>query len=121
MSNNKPIYRLRFFFDYNCGGCLWSDNDAAYQNFGNGVLDAGIFDLEGNIIKEPSIKLPIEIKEKVLQLDKLFSQSIDWDNPGGQSKWDKNQWADFYKQTRELHKQISLALGKNFEIVYKQE
>jgi hypothetical protein len=121
MSDSKPTYRLRFFFDYDCGGCLWSDNDAAYQNFDNGVLDADIFDLHGNIIKKASIKLPAEIKRKVLQLDKLFSQSIDWDNPGGKSLWDENQWTDFYRQTRELHQHISLALGDNFEIVYKQE
>lgn len=121
MSDNQPIYRLRFLFDYNCGGCLWSDNDAAYNKFDTGVLDADIYDLEGNIVREASIKLPTEIKQKVIQLDKLFSQSLDWNNPSGQSMWDKNQWADFYKQTRELHKIISSALGDDFEIVYKQE
>lgn len=121
MSENNPKYRLRFFFDYNSGGCLWSDNDAAYKKFDNGVLDADTYDLDGNIIKEASIKLPTEIKQKVIELDRLFSQSIDWENPSGQSMWDKNQWDDFYRQTRELHQNISSALGDNFEIVYKQE
>ena len=47
---SSPTYRLRFFFDYNCGGCLWCDNDAAYQKFDVGPLDAEMYDLNGNVI-----------------------------------------------------------------------
>lgn len=31
-------FKLCFFFDYNSGGCLWSDNEAVYKNFGVGNL-----------------------------------------------------------------------------------
>lgn len=31
--SKEPRYRLRFFFDYYCGGCLWSGNEAAYKKF----------------------------------------------------------------------------------------
>ena len=110
-----------FFFEYNCGGCLWSDNDAAYQKFDVGVLDTDITDLQGNILIEARIKLPIEIKQKVLQIDKLYSESLERNNPGGPSTWNKIQWEDFYKKTRELHKEISLTLGDEFEIIYLQE
>ena len=121
MNEHKSIYKLRFFFDYNCGGSLWCDNEAAFEKFGVGVLDTDITDPQGNIIKKAEIKLPIETKQKVVQLDKLYSQSLDWNNPDRQSVWDENQWADFYKQARELHKEISLILGNDFEVVYKQE
>jgi hypothetical protein len=119
MSN--PTYRLRFFFDYNCGGCLWSDNDASYKKFDVGILDGEIYDLNGTIVKEAKIKLPSSIRQRVLELDKLYTESLDWNDPGGQSLWDKNQWESFHEQTRDLHKQISLTLGDDFEVIYKQE
>jgi hypothetical protein len=46
---------------------------------------------------------------------------LNWNDPGGQSLWDKNQWGNFHEQTRDLHKQISLTLGDDFEVIYKQE
>ncbi len=119
MSNST--YRLRFFFDYNCGGCLWCDNDASYKRFDIGVLDADVYDSNGNLVKEAKIKLPSQIRQRVLELDKLYCESLNWDNPTGQSLWDKNQWEEFHKQTRELHRHISLELGNDFELIYKQE
>jgi hypothetical protein len=118
MSN--PTYRLSFFFDYNSRGCLWCDNEASYQKYDVGVLDSEIYDLNGNIVQDAKIKLPSFIRQRVLELDKLYSESLNWIDPGGQSLWDKVQWERFYEQTRDLHKEISLALGDDFEIVYKQ-
>lgn len=118
---SKATYRLRFFFDYNCGGCLWSDNDAAYQKYDVGILDTDITDLNGKVIQEAKIKLPSSIRQKVLQLDKLYAESLDWNNPNGQSLWDTKQWDNFYEQTRNLYKEVSLTLGENFEIIYTQE
>jgi len=119
MSN--PTYRLRFFFDYNCGGCLWCDNDASFKRFEGGVLDGEVYDLNGNIVQEAKIKLPSSIRQRVLELDKLYTESLDWNDPGRQSLWDKNQWESFHEQTRDLHRQISLTLCDDFEIIYKQE
>jgi hypothetical protein len=122
MSNEKnPTYRLHFFFDYGCGGCLWSDNDAAHKKYGGGVLDAELFDLDGKMIQEAHIKLPESTKQKVLELDKLYGESLNWENPGGESRWDISQWDNFHKQTRELHKEIVNILGADFEVTYKQE
>jgi hypothetical protein len=118
MSN--PTYRLRFFFDYNCGGCLWCDNDASYQKFDVGVLDGEIYDLNGNLVQEAKIKLPSLIRQRVLELDKLYSEGVNWNDPGGHSLWDKAQWESFHEKARDLHRQISLTLGNDFEIVYKQ-
>lgn len=122
MSDTDLIkYRLRFFFDYNCGGCLWSDNDKAYNDFGVGCLDAESFDVQGNIIQSARIRLTDDLKEKVLHLDKLYSESLDWSNPSGESLWTIDQWNDFYLQTRELYSQIVNFLGVYYEVVYKQE
>lgn len=116
-----PKYNLRFFFDYNCGGCLWSDNEAAYEIFGVGCLDTEITDMDSNIVEEPKIKLPASIRHRVLVLDNLYSESLNWNDPSGQSLWDNAQWKNFYEQTRELHRQIVLTLDNEFEVVYKQE
>lgn len=114
-------YKVRFMFDYQSGGCLWSDNDAAYEKFGVGCLDTEIYDMDGNIVEEAKMKLPASIRHRVLELDNLYSESLNWNDPAGQSMWDNAQWKCFHEQTRELHRQIALTLGNDFEVVYKQE
>lgn len=122
MNNGKtPTYRLRFFFDYGCGGCLWCDNEAAYKKYDVGTLDADLFDQNGMIIQEARIKLPNSIRQKVLELDKLYNESLNWKDPGGDSMWNKSQWDNFHLQTRELYNEISIILGDDFEIIYEQE
>jgi hypothetical protein len=84
-------------------------------------LDAEIYDASQQVIKEARIKLPDSTKMKILALDKLFSESLNWENPGGDSMWDKSQWAIFHSQIRELHRELSFILGDNYEIICKQE
>jgi hypothetical protein len=122
MNNSKnPTYRLRFFFDYGCGGCLWCDNEAAYEKYDAGTLDAEIYDPTGEVTQQARIILPNSTKQKVLELDKLYSESLNWEDPAGPSMWDKLQWDKFYSQTRALHNEIANILGDDFEIIYKQE
>jgi hypothetical protein len=113
--------RLRFFFDYHCDGCLWYDNEETRQKFGVGVLDGETYDLEEKISGTARIELPISIRQKVLYLDNLYCESLDWNNPSVPSLLSKTQWDNFHKMTRELYKEISEYLGDNFEIIYKQE
>jgi hypothetical protein len=121
MNNSKnPTYQLRFFFDYGCGGCLWSDNEAAYERYGAGTLDAEILDVTGNVYQQARITLPAATKQKVLELDKLYNESLDWGDPAGPSKWNELQWDNFYSQTKALHKEIESILGPQFDVIYKQ-
>ena len=85
------------------------------------TLDSEIYDLNGKVSQEARIKLTDSTKQKVLALDKLYSESLNWEDPAGDSMWDKSQWDNFQSQTRELHKEISNILGDDFEIIYKQE
>lgn len=117
----NPKYILRFFFDYNCGGCLWSGNDAAYEDYGYGPLDGETYGLCGEISEKCRIELPAHIQERVLDLDALYSESLNWDDPGGDSMWDENQWNDFYAQARILCSEIARILGSNFNIIYEVE
>jgi hypothetical protein len=116
MSDKKtPTYRLRFFVDYHCDGCLWPDNDAAYNKFGHGPLDADVFEIGIRI------QLPDATRQKVSALDELYCENLDWSDPGDGTQWDKQQWDDFYSKARQLHKEVSDILGDDFEVVYKQE
>jgi hypothetical protein len=122
MSKQKnPTYRLRFFFDYGSGGCLWCANEATYRKYDVGPLDAEIFDMDGKLSHEARIKLPETTRRKVLALDKLYGESIRWEDPAGNSPWDKAQWDSFYFQARQLHQEISTILGDDFDIEYNQE
>ena len=114
---NTPTYRLRFFFDYHCGGCLWCDNEAAYKKYDGGTLDAEIYDVNGNVSREARIKLPNSTRQKVLELNKSYSESLNWADPSGDSMWDKLKWDAFYTKTRELYKEIAIILGDDFEII----
>jgi hypothetical protein len=120
-SKVNPTYQLRFFFDYNCGGCLWCSNDASYDTFDVGCLDSELLDLNGKVKEEAKIKLPETTRQKVLKLDSLYSESLNWEDPAGPSLWNKKQWDDFYEQARKLHKEVSAALGDEFELLYEVE
>ena len=51
----------------------------------------------------------------------MYCESLNWEDPAGDSMWDMPQWLNFHKQTRELHKEISKILGDDYEVIYKQE
>jgi hypothetical protein len=116
-----PTYRLRFFFDYGSGGCLWSGNEAAFQAFGVGALDADTYDAEGNIQEGAPIKLPAAIKERIAALDKRYAESLDGNDPGGPGLWTAAQAHAFYAEARDLCAIIGRALGDEFEVVYAME
>ncbi len=63
MSNSK--YRLSLAFDYNCCGCLWSENKAAFEMFDIGTQDTETYNLNGNVIQKQELNYHI-------QLDKDF-------------------------------------------------
>lgn len=83
-------------------------------------MDAETFDLNEKVCEEARIKLPESTRRKVFALDKLFSESLNWQDPD-EPKWNKSRWDNFHSQTRALHKEISNKLGEDFEIIYKQE
>jgi hypothetical protein len=121
IKEGTSTYRLRFFFDYNCGGCLWPGNDASFKKFGTGCLDAEILDLNGKVIQNARIKLPDDLKQSILYLDSLYSESLNWNDPVGTSLWNKDQWDNFYKQTGDLHSKISEQLGDDYEVIFEQK
>ncbi|MDB5200661.1 MAG: hypothetical protein JWQ27_70 [Ferruginibacter sp.] len=117
---SKPTYIFRFFFDYHGGGCLWSDNDAAYKKYGFGPLDGKTLDEQGNVQKDSRIKLSENLVQRVLELDNLFAESLNWENPGGDSAWDAIQWKSFYHASKELYADIARELPNDIQLLYAQ-
>jgi len=120
MQLKAPTYRLRFLFDYGCDGCLWGGNDAAYEKFGVGVLDGTVYDLQGNIIQEPRIKLPDALQSKVFDLCALYDSSLNWNSPAEpEPSWTREKSADFDLQSKELYREICAFLGADYELTYE--
>ena len=118
--NSKPIFRLSFFFDYLSQSCLWCDNDASCEKFDVGPIDATFFDKNGNITREPKIKLPTILREKVNYLSNLFDSSLNWDDPREpEPTWTNEKQNEFNIKSKELHSEISNFLGDDYEIIYK--
>lgn len=68
----KKKYKFTFSFDFGAGGCLWLDNDAAWDNFGN-PADATLYDLNGNITYDPSKSLPLSKSFQIKKWKSLVS------------------------------------------------
>ncbi len=118
---SKAAYRLRFFFDYNCGGCLWNGNEASFEKFGLGCLDAEIYDLTGRVSQEARIKLPASIRQKVLELNDLYSTSIDFNKSAKEGSWSKIEWDKFYSGAKEVFDEISQFLGDDYILINEVE
>lgn len=48
-----------------------------------------------------------------------FFESVNWDKPQDGSIWNTDQWNDFYKETKKLHKE--LFLEEEYIIDYEME
>ena len=50
-------YRIRFFFDYGAGDCVWANNDLAQQDFGIGPIDKIVADKTGKLSSDILIQI----------------------------------------------------------------
>ena len=106
-------YKLRFFFDYGAGGCLWADNDLARQDFGFGPIDKTIADKTG--------KLSAEILIQIDDLDNRHSGYYNKDYPPDPSLWRQNECDDFNQRVDTLRSRLRQQLNDDFEIVDLQK
>jgi hypothetical protein len=99
----KPIYELRFFFDYGSGVCLWAGNDAAREAYDYPV-------------SAEWLPLGDDLLARVDRLLEEYDSSLDWDNPGGPSLWSEQQWQVFYAEARQLLAALRQQLGSRYEV-----
>ena len=112
MMTIEQKYKLRFFFDYGAGGCLWADNDLARRDFGFGPIDKTIAEKTGQITTETL--------KQIEKLDDLHSNYLNKDYPVDPSLWRKNECDDFNQQIDILVNSLKQQLSSDFEIIDKQ-
>jgi len=113
MTISGQKYRLRFFFDYGAGGCLWADNDLAKQDFGMGTIDKTIADKTG--------KISSDTLKYIEELDERHSDYYNKDYPPDPSLWRQSDCEDFNQKIDTLLYSLREQLQSDFEIIDKQE
>lgn len=97
-------YKLRFFFEYQVGTCLWSANELARQKFGYPV-------------ELSELELPKKMRDKIKEINDRFETCINWDQPNGPAIWTENQRLSFNQAAKDLFLKIQNELGQKFEII----
>ena len=101
-------YRLRYFFEWGGGPCLWADNDAAIDQFDVGGVD--YTDL-------PLSPQTITLAE---QLAQWHDKSLNWDYPPDPGPWRQPECDRFNDASKQLLQTIREDLGDEYDIVDRQ-
>jgi hypothetical protein len=97
-------YKLRFFFDYGAGVCLWSANDAARAEFDYPIDHS---------------KLSLS-PATIATIDKLLAwhdTPLNWDYPPDPGPWRQEECDRFNAAVAALYASIVAELGEAFEVV----
>jgi hypothetical protein len=103
----QPRYRVRYFFDYGSGTCLWSANDAARGAFGY-PIDPGALPLTPQTVAE------------IGRLCAWFDTSLNWDYPPDPGPWSQEECDRFNHATRSLLTAVAHELASDFEVLDEQ-
>ena len=101
-------YKIRYFFDYSAGSCLWSGNELTKKKYGYPILDFEKLGLSNTTIQE------------IKHLASVYETSFNNEDPHYLA-WDIKQCADFDLKSKKLFKKISYELSDNFELVYEMD
>jgi hypothetical protein len=112
MTNCGQNYKLRFFFDYGAGGCLWADNDLTRQEFGFGPID--------ETIAERTSKISADTLKQIAELDDVHADYYNKEYPPNPSLWRQSKCDDFNTLVNKLLISLRQQLSPDFEIIDKQ-
>jgi len=98
-------YRLRFFFDLGAGVCFWSNNDDAYERFG----DYPVF-LE-------DLPLTTQTRAAGNALIERFDTSLDWEYPPNPSPWTQEEKRSFHHKALAWFDLVGEELGNEYDLV----
>jgi hypothetical protein len=98
-------YKLRYFFDFGSGVCLWSANDAAQDRFKNYPID--------------EYKLPVSktLQKRIQFILAWHDTFLDWDDVPQPSQWCDRESKAFSLAAQEVLTLLRQELGHEFEIV----
>ncbi len=101
------MYTYRFWFEHG-GGCLWSANDAAREQYGYKV-DYTALPITKDLQKELGI------------LEAEYHTILDWDDPAAGCQWSEEQKADFVKRAHLVYEALCAELGENYTVIDETE
>lgn len=110
LSHDQPSYVIRFGCEWGAG-CLWPENDAAYEAF-----DLGPYDLRESC--------PLPLSQATLQrcrdLDMWHRQSLNLDSTVQPGPWRQAECDRFNTAVIELVVSLQNELGPEFEVINRQ-
>jgi hypothetical protein len=99
----SAIYRLRFFFDYCAGTCLWSANDAAHEALGYAV----------DYKRLPLSPATVDEIDRVVD---RYDTSLNWASPADPGPWRQDECDRFNQAVAALFERIRAELGDMFDV-----
>jgi hypothetical protein len=99
----EPTFRLRFFFDWRVGTCLWAANDAAKARFDYAV--------------DPERLLSPETLDEIARIASWHDTSLNWTYPPDPGPWRVEECVRFNQAVRALLVAIQSELGSELELV----
>ena len=105
-------YKVRFFFEYGAGGCLWADNELTFTEFGVGPIDKDI--------ATKTQTLSPETLGLIRTLDEEHSKYLNEDYPLYPSLWRQSECDNFNQSISTLLERLRNEMGDDFEIIDKQ-
>ncbi|MBA5802798.1 hypothetical protein [Rhizobium changzhiense] len=113
--------KLRFFFDFGAGGCLWAGDEATQSQLGVGPLDAAVYDLQGHVVVPPRISLPSNVHSLISHLDQEYLGYLNPLYPPDPSLWTQAKCDRFNNDVDQLLVLLQDELGTKFVIVDQQK
>ena len=94
MGANETI-KIRFFFDYGSGVCLWAGDNYTSNLLGYPIsIEADFLALDTTLIAEAN------------RLIDLYDESLNWESPLDDSPWSQETWSEFFEDTRKLYSSL---------------
>lgn len=103
MTNSKPEYIIRFFFEW-MGTCFWGDNDAAQERF-------------DYYIEPEELPLSESTIKRANELMQWQDKALNWEYPPDPGPWRQEECDRFHQAARELLSTVRQELGARFEVL----
>jgi hypothetical protein len=92
--------------DYQCHPLWHEDWDPARDASGPMIEDMASLNLDASLV------------DRLDAWARRFDTSLNWDDPGGPSHWNNQQWLDFFREGAELTREVEVCLSGCFAVRY---
>lgn len=100
-------YRMRYFFDWGSGVCLWADNEETVNKY-DYPIDISLLPVSENL------------KEYLEKLINWHDTALNWNDPGGDLLWDQEQQDEFLAAAEVGYDRLRSELDDEYVVVYEE-